>query len=225
MYAVIQTGGKQYRVSPGQTLEIELLPAEPGSEVALEEVLLVATDSNTIVGTPLVPGGRVIGTVIREGRGKKVLVFKFRAKKRYRRLNGHRQDYTYLTVTDIQANGESLVTDAERRRLERIARRAVTRFEGPLLEAGDSPEEDEPVAAVRTPARPVASARASTAPAPKTPPRAEATPAATTPEAATASVPVAPSERGASPSPRPVVDEVAPEAVPEDDEDADESEE
>ncbi len=151
MYAVIETGGKQYRVSPGQTLEVELLPAEPGAEVTLERVLLVSTGAETLVGTPNVPGGRVIGTVVREGRGKKILVFKFKSKKRYRRLTGHRQDYVYLTVTDIQANGESLVADEERKRHERNAQRAVRRFEAKLLggPAGDrvfvadEPETDE----------------------------------------------------------------------------------
>jgi large subunit ribosomal protein L21 len=150
MYAVIESGGKQYRVSPGQTLELELLPALPGSEVALERVLLVATGTDTIVGRPLVPGGRVVGTVVREGRGKKVLVFKFRAKKRYRRLSGHRQDYTYLTVTDIQANGASLVDDMERKRWERLAQRAVNRFEAHILaqvgEDVDLETEDEEAA-------------------------------------------------------------------------------
>lgn len=159
MYAVIELGGKQYRVSPGETLELELLPALPGSEVSIDRVLLVSTGSDTLVGKPLVPGGRVIGTVIREGRGKKVLVFKFRAKKRYRRLNGHRQDYTYLAVTDIQANGESLVEDGERKRFERIARRAANRFDSQLLEQLSSglgliTEEVEPRRTSVTPAIP-----------------------------------------------------------------------
>ena len=118
MYAVIETGGKQYRVSPGQTVEVELLPAEPGSEVALDRVLLVSTGSDTLVGKPTVPGARVIGTIVREGRGTKIRVFKFRAKKRYRRTTGHRQNYLYLTVTDIQANGKSLVANDDRKRFE-----------------------------------------------------------------------------------------------------------
>jgi large subunit ribosomal protein L21 len=133
MYAVIETGGKQYRVSPGQTVEVELLPAEPGSSVALERVLLVSSDDDTVVGTPTVPGGRVIATVAREGRGKKIIVFKYNAKKRYRRTKGHRQDYTYLMVTDIQAEGKSLVPDEERRRYERLAERAANRYQERLL--------------------------------------------------------------------------------------------
>jgi large subunit ribosomal protein L21 len=138
MYAVIETGGKQYRVSPGQTVEVELLPAEPGATVTLDRVLLVSAEDNTTVGQPVVPGGAVIATVIGEGRGKKVIVFKYKSKKRYRRTTGHRQDYTYLTVTDIQAQGESLVQDEERKRFERQAQRAVNRYERKLLAAFDT---------------------------------------------------------------------------------------
>ena len=138
MYAVIETGGKQYRVSPGQTVEVELLPAEPGATVTLERVLLVSAEGDTTVGQPVVPGGAVVATVIGEGRGKKVIVFKYKSKKRYRRTTGHRQDYTYLTVTDIQAKGESLVQDEERKRYERQAQRAVNRYERKLLEAFDA---------------------------------------------------------------------------------------
>jgi large subunit ribosomal protein L21 len=129
MYAVIETGGKQYRVSPGQTVEVELLPAELGATVAFDRVLLVSAEGNTFVGQPTVTGGSVIATVSREGRGKKIIVFKYHAKKRYRRTQGHRQDYTYLTVTDIQAEGKSLVPDDERKRYENQARRAANRVQ------------------------------------------------------------------------------------------------
>ena len=138
MYAVIETGGKQYRVSPGQTVEVELLPAEPGATVTLDRVLLVSAEDGATVGQPVVPGGAVVATVIGEGRGKKVIVFKYKSKKRYRRTTGHRQDYTYLTVTDIQAKGESLVQDDERKRFERQAQRAVNRYERKLLAAFDA---------------------------------------------------------------------------------------
>jgi len=135
MYAVIETGGKQYRVSPGQTVEVELLPAEPGATVTLERVLLVSSDSATEVGTPVVPNAAVVATVIGEGRGKKLIIFKYKSKKRYRRTTGHRQDYTYLAITDIQANGESLVAADERRRYERIATRAANHYERRLFAA------------------------------------------------------------------------------------------
>src|SRR5579884_3517679 len=144
MYAVIETGGKQYRVSPGQTIEVELLPAEPGSKVTLDRVLLVSgDDGKTLVGTPVVPGGAVTGTVVREGRGKKIVVFKYKAKKRYRRTRGHRQDYLYLLITDIQANGNSLVPSEERQRLEERGDRQAERYQQRLLgePLGDEDEE------------------------------------------------------------------------------------
>ncbi|HEX6540368.1 MAG TPA: 50S ribosomal protein L21 [Ktedonobacterales bacterium] len=135
MYAVIETGGKQYRVTPGQTLEVELLPALPGSEVALERVLLVSTDDKTLVGSPTVADARVVTTVVREGRGDKIIVFKYKSKKRYRRTQGHRQDYVYLLVTDIQADGKSLVSDEDRKRYEAMAARQSKRYEARLLSA------------------------------------------------------------------------------------------
>jgi large subunit ribosomal protein L21 len=133
MYAVIETGGKQYRVSPGQTIEVEVLPAEPGSTVTLDRVLLVSNEDETLVGQPLVPGAHVVATVTREGRGEKILVFKYKAKKRYRRTQGHRQNYVALTITDIHANGASLVADEDRRRYERHATRMARRFEERML--------------------------------------------------------------------------------------------
>jgi large subunit ribosomal protein L21 len=140
MYAVIETGGKQYRVSPGQTVEVELLPAEPGSSIALDRVLLVSADGQTLVGQPTVAGAKVVGTIAREGRGEKIIVFKYKSKKRYRRTQGHRQDYTYLTITDIQADGKSLVPDDERTRYERQAAKAARRYESRLGGAGGTME-------------------------------------------------------------------------------------
>jgi large subunit ribosomal protein L21 len=134
MYAVIETGGKQYRVSPGQTVEVELLAAEPGASVALDRVLLVSANGNTLVGTPVVPGAKVVGTIAREGRGRKIIVFKYKSKKRYRRTQGHRQDYTYLTITDIQAEGKSLISDEERLRFEHLALRAAARYQRRVAE-------------------------------------------------------------------------------------------
>ena len=145
MYAVIETGGKQYRVSPGQTVEVELLPAEPGSTVALDRVLLVSTGEKTLVGQPTVVGATVVGSVAREGRGKKIIVFKYHSKKRYRRTKGHRQDYTYLMITDIQAEGKSLVPDEDRKRFEKQALRASTRYQTRLAEAIEGLAFDEAV--------------------------------------------------------------------------------
>jgi large subunit ribosomal protein L21 len=146
MYAVIETGGKQYRVSPGQTVEVELLPAEPGTSVELDRVLLVSNEGATLVGKPVVGGAKVTGVVAREGRGKKVLVFKYKSKKRYRHALGHRQDFSYLMITDIQTDGKSLVSPEDRERYERLAARAADRYHAKveaMLGALEEDEEDE----------------------------------------------------------------------------------
>jgi large subunit ribosomal protein L21 len=103
MYAVIRTGGKQYRVSPGDSVEVEKLPYEVGEQIELDEVLLVANGSGTQIGRPLVEGAKVKATVTRQARGRKVIVFKFRSSNRYRRKRGHRQHYTRLRIDEIVA--------------------------------------------------------------------------------------------------------------------------
>ncbi len=108
MFAVVETGGKQYKVRPGQTIEVELLPLPPESTYEIDRVLLVATDDETLIGQPFVAGATVQTTVARQGRGKKIIVFKFKSKKRYRRKTGHRQNYTYLTIDDVTINGTSV---------------------------------------------------------------------------------------------------------------------
>jgi large subunit ribosomal protein L21 len=103
MYAVIETGGKQYRVQPGDTLLVERLEAPVGGQVELDRVLMVAPDSGPpLVGRPLVAGARVRARVVAQEKGRKVIVFKFKAKTRYRRKQGHRQRYTRLTIEEIQ---------------------------------------------------------------------------------------------------------------------------
>jgi large subunit ribosomal protein L21 len=138
MFAVIETGGKQYKVRPNQTVEVELLPLAPGSDVEIDRVLLLATDGETIVGQPLVDGALVKATVARQGRGKKIIVFKYKSKKRYRRKTGHRQNYTYLTINDIIHNGESLVGIVEEEQPE-----AEEELETADLDAEDEAEEVE----------------------------------------------------------------------------------
>jgi large subunit ribosomal protein L21 len=102
MYAVIKTGGKQYRVSEGQKLRVEKLPGAVGDTVTFNEVLLVGGDAPKI-GQPLVKGAAVAAQITAEGRGKKIIVFKFRRRKNYRRHTGHRQPFTELKITGIQA--------------------------------------------------------------------------------------------------------------------------
>lgn len=103
MYAVIKTGGKQYRVTKGQTLKVEKLALDEGASVDLDQVLMVADGDNFKIGTPLVTGGKVTAKIKSHGRGKKVEIVKFRRRKHYRRQAGHRQSYTELEITDISA--------------------------------------------------------------------------------------------------------------------------
>ncbi len=103
MYAVIQTGGKQYRVSEGDILRVEKLGAEEGAEMQLDKVLMIADGDNVKVGAPYVEGGKVSATVRSNGRGKKVKIVKFRRRKQYLKRQGHRQSYTELQITGISA--------------------------------------------------------------------------------------------------------------------------
>jgi len=103
MYAVIKTGGKQYRVEEGAIVRVEKLPGDAGTQVELGEVLLVGDGENVKVGQPTVAGAKVTGEIVRQFLGEKLLVFKFRRRKAYRRKNGHRQQYTALKITSIQA--------------------------------------------------------------------------------------------------------------------------
>ena len=101
MYAIIESGGKQYAVSPGQRVRLEKLDGEVGGEVALDRVLLVDDDGEVSVGSPTVSGAQVTGTIVSHGRDRKVIVFKMKRRKNYRRKQGHRQWYTEVEVTDI----------------------------------------------------------------------------------------------------------------------------
>jgi large subunit ribosomal protein L21 len=103
MYAVIEAGGKQYRVEEGSLLKVERLRAEPGESVTLDKVLLVADGSVTKIGTPVVSGATVKATVVAHGKAKKILVMKYKSKVHYRRKRGHRQLYTTLRIDKIQA--------------------------------------------------------------------------------------------------------------------------
>ena len=114
MYAVIETGGKQYRVEVGTELEVELLDVEPGQSITLERVLLVADGAEAAVGNPLVDGAAVEAEVIGQTRGDKVIAFKYRPKARRRVKKGHRQDLTVLRIADIRFNGKSAAEGIEK---------------------------------------------------------------------------------------------------------------
>ena len=100
-YAIIKTGGKQYRVKVGDRIQVERLHAEAGTDVTLDEVLMLGGVGSTLIGTPVVEGASVTAHVDEHARGEKIVVFKFKAKKRYRRRTGHRQELTRLTITGI----------------------------------------------------------------------------------------------------------------------------
>ncbi len=100
-FAVIQTGGKQHRVEPGQTIEVEKLLIDEGQTVELTEVLLVSDDNGVRQGRPLVDGAKVVGRVVKQTRGPKIIVFKYKPKVRYRKKTGHRQSITRIAITDI----------------------------------------------------------------------------------------------------------------------------
>lgn len=110
MFAVIKSGGRQYKVSVGEKLEVNRLPVEEGAQVEIGEVLLISDADQTMIGAPFVENAKVVATVGGHPRGKKVIVFKYKSKKRYRHRRGHRQELTVLTIDDIIANGKSLVT-------------------------------------------------------------------------------------------------------------------
>ncbi len=101
MYAIVQACGRQYKVEPGMVLEMDRLAAEPGSKVTLDQVLLVRDDQGLAVGVPVVPNARVAVEVLEHFRGDKIVVFKMRRRKRYRRTQGHRQELTRVKVTEI----------------------------------------------------------------------------------------------------------------------------
>ncbi|HEX7949351.1 MAG TPA: 50S ribosomal protein L21 [Candidatus Limnocylindrales bacterium] len=130
MYAVIETGGKQYRVEVGTELEVELLDVEPGKTITLERVLLVGDGADSSIGRPLVAGAEVSAEVVRQSRGEKLISFKYRPKARSRVKKGHRQELTVLRINDITFGGKSAAKTArkaeqdaktERQRLEEAA--------------------------------------------------------------------------------------------------------
>jgi len=103
MYAVIQTGGKQYKVAEGETIQVEKIEGEPGQTVLMNQVLLVVDGQEVKVGQPLVIGANVTAQIQDQGRQRKVFIFKYKRRKRYRRRAGHRQPFTALKITGIQA--------------------------------------------------------------------------------------------------------------------------
>ncbi len=122
IYAIIETGGKQYRVTPGQTIDVERLDVAEGNTVELDKVLLIADGDKVTVGTPTVDGAKVVATSQGEGKAKKIIVFKYKPKVRYRKKTGHRQLYTRLVIDRIVGTeaGKSEPTKKVRRRKKEV---------------------------------------------------------------------------------------------------------
>jgi large subunit ribosomal protein L21 len=195
MYAIVETGGKQYRVKAGDTIAVERLNGEPGDVLDLGRVLLVAGngDGETRVGTPGIDGAVVRAEVVEQGRGEKIIVFRYKSKVRYRRKTGHRQSLTRVKITDILLDGQSAA------RQERASQPAPDPAEPAPVAAADS----APVAVAEP--EPVAVAEAAPEPVTQTEPEtlAEAAPtstSATPPEAvSTAEMPASAAEAGPPP--------------------------
>jgi len=103
MYAVVNTGGKQYKVQKGETLRIEKIPGEVGTQVTVDKVLMVADGENVRVGQPLLEKAAVQASIVEQDRAKKIIIFKYKRRKRYRRKQGHRQPYTAIRIDGIEA--------------------------------------------------------------------------------------------------------------------------
>jgi large subunit ribosomal protein L21 len=185
MYAVIETGGKQYRVEVGTELEVELLDVEPGQSITLERVLLVADGAEASVGTPVVDGAAVEAEVLRRDRGEKVIAFKYRPKARRRVKKGHRQELLVLRIADIRFGGKSAAEaegkareqkKSERERLEAAAARQAAEDAAlaAKLQVGAEKAETAEKPAKATTKKPAAKADADEAPA-KAEPKATAT--------------------------------------------------
>jgi large subunit ribosomal protein L21 len=157
VYAIVRSGGKQYRVQEGATIDVERLPAPEGDRVELPEVLLLQEDGRVTVGTPTVPGVKVVAEVVSHGRGPKIIVFKYKAKTRYRKKTGHRQAFTRLAIQRIQVGEEE--QKAPRRRARKASAHppaAEVAAEEPTVAEAAAEEpavvsEAEPVATEATP--------------------------------------------------------------------------
>ena len=181
MYAVIETGGKQYRVEVGTELEVELLAGEPGDNITLERVLLVGDGDEAAIGTPIVANAAVLAEVLRRDRGVKTVSFKYRPKARSRVKKGHRQELTVLRITDVKLGSRSAADDrkkadaaakTERQRLEEAAARQAAEDAALAAKLARTTADKAPAKAstVKAEAKPVAktTAKAAAKPAART---------------------------------------------------------
>lgn len=147
-FAIVRTGGKQYRVQAGDTIRVESLPVYTGEIVSIDDVLMVAQDSDVTIGAPVVEGARVRAQVTSRGRGRKVIVFKYKSKVRYRSKRGHRQPYTDLRVIDISLGGQAVAAVEEQEILpEAVEQEMVEATEAAVEVVAEEEVRDEVVAA------------------------------------------------------------------------------
>jgi large subunit ribosomal protein L21 len=190
MYAVIETGGKQYRVEVGTELEVELLDVEAGQSITLDRVLLVADGDDASVGTPVVEDAAVEAEVVGRDRGDKVISFKYRPKARRRVMKGHRQELTVLRIADIRFNGKSAAAGIEKADEAKAAARAKVEAAAARQAAEDAALAAKLAAKTAVPvAEPAATPKRTRAKA------AEAAPKATADDAAAATSDAAPRKR------------------------------
>ncbi len=176
MFAVVRTGGKQYRVQEGRSVRVDRLPGETGASIELSDVLMMGEGDNITIGAPTVAGARVLGTIAEQGRAKKIIVFKYKSKTRARKKTGHRQHFTTIVVDDILAAGQQPKPKVEkakpepeaeaapkgrRGRRSKAAPEATTAAEAPAEEViAAAPDADAPqtTAEAEAPEAPEASA-------------------------------------------------------------------
>lgn len=153
MFAVVRTGGKQYRVQEGRTIRVGKLAGEPGETVELGDVLMMGDGADVTIGSPSIAGARVVGTIAEQGREKKIVVFRYKSKTRQRKKTGHRQHFTSVRIEDILAPGQSPKPKKERKAPEPAAEEKPKRGRGrkPATEAElTTPAETESVAEATT---------------------------------------------------------------------------
>ena len=178
MYAVIETGGKQYRVELGSEFAVERLEGAPGDTIKFDRVLLVADGDKASIGTPVVDDALVTASLVRQDRGEKIIVFKYRPKARHRAKNGHRQEQTIVRIADITLGGRSAASEAEVEQKEASKAKAKAAAEADKKAAADQAlaaklEKDAKAKAAETksaqtkPAEPKAAAKAQKSAAPK----------------------------------------------------------
>jgi large subunit ribosomal protein L21 len=145
-YAIVQSGGKQYRAVEGETIEVDRLNLEAGKKVDLKDILLVSDGENVVIGTPTVSGAKVAATVVEEFKGRKVIIFKYHPRKRYRLKKGHRQYYTRLMIENIQAAGVPKAAPAK-------AEKAKPAKAAPAKKEAAAPKKEAPKATKAAPAK------------------------------------------------------------------------